>query len=436
MTPRDPTGFDGRPNDPDRFGDPGDGYDVEPGEEGLDADGPRTRFGITDQAYWIIGAGAAALGIVVIVLALAFLRPSAPATADASATSRASATTAAFATSSIDGRTSAPSHEPSPTQAPTPSPDPSPSPSAAPTDAPPPAPTAVPTPTPTQRPTPTPVPQRTPGLPGEWQYLSVLPDERATDVADAIAAPDGKVYVAFWRSDSLFYGYDPELNEWTEYPAPSSVGTEGHLVAGPDGLIYLIGPGAEDTWIWTFDPQVGDWQDRQPRTLTGVVISDAVFGPDQRLWFFEREAGRRVTMALDLVTGITQVGPPVPMADAYWLVLSNDERMYTLTDVEMAAFDFATETWSPESDPPAGQLYRPGLANGPDGRIYRIHDGAPFAWAWDAYADEWRDTPVGEPLFDPFPAMAPGPDGVLYVLAKSTSPGFEGFAISVFRPDR
>jgi N-acetylneuraminic acid mutarotase len=376
---------------------------------------------------------AAALAGIAIVVTVAFLAGNPSRDPAASGTPRATDPVAAASpTTTPQGTptlppTASPSQSPSPSASPSVSPSPS-----APASTPPattaPATPAPPTQPPGTGPAPTPI-----VVAGEWESVAPLPSLPAASIADVESAADERLYVLLWSqtdaANAPLYAYDPARNEWSDVTSPGSASASGSfLLAGRDGLLYHFLGRTNETWMWVFDPQRGEWQgDRQSLPIDRMV--DAVAARDGRVLFIVdgTDSARTTTQAaaLDLATG--EVEPLASVSGVFgpYVELGTDGRMYAIGRSGMASYDPVADRWRreggavPVSDP-TGLTF----AAVADDRLYvatEVRPGLENLVAWDPGLGRWVGVQRG-PSQPEQPALGQGRDGRLYAIETGGQP--------------
>ena len=383
------------------------------------------RRGDRNVILGALGLAAALAGVAVLGFTLAFLRPDPNPSIDPAASGTPLPTEVAVATST-PAPTPSPTETASPTATLTASPtataEPSPTASAPPAATPPP--TAPPTPTPTAEPTDVPTDAPLPIVEGTWEPIAAIPglppQESGGGLADVTLGGDGLLYAIAWGSDEYerFHVYDPGSDRWTELARPEAVGTGSFLLGGRDGLVYHVLGGADETWVWAFDPETAEWSER--RTVAIDMVHDAVVGPDGRMLFVvdalvvNRTESRM--SALDLTSGEIEELASTAGRFGRYIEMTPDGRVYAGGENGFASYEPETDTWRAESEDGSLESFTD-IAAGSDGRLYAVVHNEPGVHpiAWEPWTGQWVLVESG-PEEPATPDLVTGADGRLYAI--------------------
>jgi hypothetical protein len=252
-------------------------------------------------------------------------------------------------------------------------------------------------------------------------------------IADLERAADERLYVLLWSqtgaANAPLFAYEPARDEWTDRTAPGPTSASGSfLLAGRDGLLYHFLGRTDETWLWVFDPERGEWQGDQESVPVERMV-DGVVARDGRVLFIVdgTDAARTSTRvaALDLATG--QVDPLASTAGVFgpYVELGTDGRMYAIGRSGMASYDPVDDTWRREGGAvPVSDPTLLTFAAAVDGRLYvatEVTPGLENLVAWDPGVDRWVSVQPG-PARPEEPALAAGPDGRLYAIETGGLP--------------
>ncbi len=391
------------------------------------------RRGDRNVILGALGLAAALAGVAVLGFTLAFLRPDPDPSIDPAASGTPPPTEVAVATATPT---------PSPTASTSPSPSVSPSATAepSPTDTAPPSPnatpTAAPTPTPTPEPTDVPTDVPLPVVEGTWDPIAAIPglppQQSGGGLSDVALAGDGLLYALTWGNDEYerFHAYDPEADRWTELARPDIVGTESFLLGGHDGLVYHVLGGANETWIWAFDPGTGQWSER--RSVPIDMAHDGVVAPDGRMLFVVNSPRQSGMSALDLATGEIEELASTPGRYGLYLEMTPDGRVYAGGEDGWASYDPETDTWRDEHEDGSLESFSD-IAAGSDGRLYAVVHTEPgtHPLAYEPWTGQWVLVEPG-PEEPASPDLVTGANGHLYAVETY---GDSSGAGAVFRFD-
>ncbi len=287
------------------------------------------------------------------------------------------------------------------------------------------------------------------------------------------AIPDGAVVFKEGQPPpsppaQLVETYNPASNTWRQGRVPAPEPQAGGWASGPNGLLYMIGGGAQGSVsdiVQAYDPCTDTWSTAAP--LPAAVGPGAtVTGPDGRIYVIGGSTGglkssvfatasTNAVYAYDTLTNTwSTVAPfPVPIqgGDATAAV-GPDGRIYVFVGGDVYAYTICTNSWALVATEPKNAPYDAGptATTGADGRIY-LMGGFENAYG-DPAGEQATAFDVNTDTFSPVasmphnrvgPFLAAGGDGRLYAVGNVFKyvPGAQGAtytgdpAVDAYTPD-
>lgn len=222
-----------------------------------------------------------------------------------------------------------------------------------------------------------------------WRTKTAMPTARGQ--AAIIAGDDGLIYVMGGYTGTIVLStvqaYNPLTDTWTTKASMPETVRGAAVAKGPDGIIYVIsGSGSTDT-VQAYNTTSNTWTTKAPIPVAAWMASAAT-GDDGKIYVIGGESSGAFysnktqiydpsndtwTNGTGMTTGRSELG----------VIKGPDGLIYAMGGYNgsalsvVEAYDPSTDTWTEKASMPSPKVEF-GLVLGPDGKIYVIGGGTSY----------------------------------------------------------